>query len=116
VRRACHNRGVTQREYVEERNGGFFVKGTRITLDSIAHAFREGESPETILENFDTLTLEHVYGAITFYLANQPEIDAYLVRQQQRIDSLKRQAQPLPSDLRSRLESARERLHSGTSE
>src|SRR5947209_19641503 len=99
-------------EYVEQRGGGFYVQGTRVSLDSIVHSFREGESPETILENFDTLTLEQVYGAITYYLANQPAVDAYLVKQQQRVQKLKRRAEPLPLSLRERLESARELLHS----
>jgi hypothetical protein len=80
------------------------------------YAFREGQSPESILEDFDTLTLEQVYGAITFYLANQPSMDAYLVTQKQRIDEMKRHAKGLPSDLRARLEGAREQLHAGRSD
>ena len=35
-------------------------------------------SPDTIAENFPVLTLEEVYGAIAFYLANREEVDAYL--------------------------------------
>jgi uncharacterized protein (DUF433 family) len=103
-------------QYVEQRGGGFFLKGTRVSLDSIVHSFREGESPEGILENFDTLTLEQVYGAITFYLANQSAVDAYLVKQQQRIREMKRHAEPLSPDLRKRLELARGELHSGQTE
>jgi uncharacterized protein (DUF433 family) len=52
------------REYVEEREGNFYVANTRISLDSIVQAFRRGESPETICQNFDLLHLEEVYGAI----------------------------------------------------
>jgi len=103
-------------EYIEQRDGFLFVAGTRVSLDSIVHAFREGESPETILQNFDSLSLAQVYGAITFYLENQPSIDSYLLRQQQRADEMRRHAAPLPSDLRARLEAARERLHRGRSE
>lgn len=103
-------------EYVEQREGCFFVAGTRVSLDSIVHAFREGESPETILQNFDTLNLAQVYGAITFYLENQPSIDAYLLRQQQLVDEMRSRAAPLPSELRARLDAAREQLHRGRSE
>jgi len=103
-------------EYVEQRDGFFFIAGTRVSLDSIIHAFREGESPETILQNFDTLTLAQVYGAITYYLENQAPIDVYLLRQQQRVDEMRRDASPLPSDLRARLDAAREKLHRGRSE
>jgi uncharacterized protein (DUF433 family) len=32
--------------YVEERDGGYYIAGTRVSLDSIVHAFQDGESPE----------------------------------------------------------------------
>jgi uncharacterized protein (DUF433 family) len=99
------------KEYAEQRNGGWYIAGTRVSLDSIVLAFREGKSPESILESFDTLTLEDVYGAITFYLANQSAINTYMVRQQQRIERMQRNAEPLPQDLRARLEAAKAELH-----
>jgi len=55
------------KEYVEQRDGNYYVAGTRVSLDSLVHAFRRGESPETISQNFDTLDLEEVYGAIAYY-------------------------------------------------
>jgi uncharacterized protein (DUF433 family) len=63
-------------EYVERRNGGFYVAGTRVSLDSIVYSFKAGDSPETIRQNFSSLTLEQVYGAIAFYLAHERETDA----------------------------------------
>jgi uncharacterized protein (DUF433 family) len=63
-------------EYVEQRNGGFYVAGTRVSLDSIVYSFRTGDSPETISQNFSSLTLEQVYGTIAFYLAHEREVDA----------------------------------------
>jgi uncharacterized protein (DUF433 family) len=58
------------REYIEDREGNHDLAGTRISLDSIVYAFRRGESPETICQNFELLRLEEVYGAIGYYLAN----------------------------------------------
>lgn len=100
------------KEYIEEREGNYYVAGTRISLDSIVHAFRRGESPETICQNFDLLRLEEVYGAITYYLANQAGIDTYLIRQGGTWVEGKRNAEPLPANLRERLMRAREELHS----
>ena len=54
------------------------VPTSDVSLDSIVYCFREGLSPESIAESFPTLTLEQVYGAIAFYLANQPIVDQYL--------------------------------------
>jgi uncharacterized protein (DUF433 family) len=64
--------------YVEQRDGGYWVQGTRVSLDSVVYRFLEGLSPESIADCFPALTLEQVYGAITYYLAHRAEIDAYL--------------------------------------
>jgi hypothetical protein len=37
-------------EYIGQRNGGYHVAGTRISLDSIVYAFNRGETPEQIFE------------------------------------------------------------------
>lgn len=102
--------------YVEERNGGYYLAGTRLSLDSIVQCFNEGLSPETILAEFESLTLTRVFGAITFYLENQPAIDAYRMRQKQRSEATRRNAAPLRENLLMRLAAAREQLHSGQSE
>ena len=65
-------------EYVEQCDGGWRVRGSRVSLDSIVFAFRDGLSPEAIArECFPTLRLEQVYGAIAFYLAHRGELDSF---------------------------------------
>ena len=67
------------KNYVEYLEGCYRITGTRVSLDSVVYSFQQGLSPETIAaECFPTLTLEQVYGAITFYLANRSEVDVYL--------------------------------------
>ncbi|MBM3834137.1 MAG: DUF433 domain-containing protein [Verrucomicrobia bacterium] len=44
-------------------------------------AFEQGASPETIQQQYPTLSLEEVYGAITYYLAHRKQIQQYLRRQ-----------------------------------
>lgn len=99
------------KEYIEQREGGYYVSGTRVSLDSLIHAFRRGESPETICQNFEVLLLEEVYGAIAYYLANQAHMDAYLDMQKQNWIRSKREAEPLPGSLRERLTRARDEIH-----
>ncbi|SPF34060.1 conserved hypothetical protein [Candidatus Sulfopaludibacter sp. SbA4] len=66
-------------EYIEERDGGYYVAGTRISLDSVVYAFNRGDSPERILEEFPLLDrVSRAYGAIAFYLDHKGEIDRYL--------------------------------------
>jgi uncharacterized protein (DUF433 family) len=100
------------KEYIEERDGNYYVAGTRVSLDSIVYAFHRGESAEAICQNFEVLRLEEVYGAIAYYLAHQGEIDTYLLRQNERWAEGRRSADPLPVDLRERLIRARDELHS----
>lgn len=67
-----------EKVYVEQRDGGYWIMGTRVSLDSIVEGFNRGAAPETIRRSFPLLSLEEVYGAITFYLAHEKEIDEYL--------------------------------------
>lgn len=73
-------------EYIESRNGGLYVAGTRVSLDSIVYSFKAGDSPETIRQNFSSLSLGQVYGAIAFYLAHQQEVDANIRQGDAEID------------------------------
>jgi len=98
-------------EYVEQRDGGFYILGKRISLDSVVYGFRNGDSPEAIHHSFPLLTLEEIYGAITFYLGHRAEIDAYLEQTHAEFEAARR-AQVIPEDLRARLEQARVRLAS----
>src|SRR6266496_5710843 len=94
-------------EHVQQREGVYYVSGTRVTLDSIVYAFREGCSPETIREDFEGLTQAHVYGAIAFYLDHQADIDAYLLQRMEQWAELERKGTPASRDLLDRLERAR---------
>lgn len=69
---------VLTKQYVEQRDRGYWIEGTRISLDSVVYGFLNGESPESIAHNFPLLELEQVYGGIAFYLANRELIDQYL--------------------------------------
>ena len=76
-----------QTSYVEQREGGYWLRGTRVSLDSIVEAFKRGAAPETIRRSFPLLSLEEVYGAITFYLQHEAEINAFLQRSAAELDA-----------------------------
>jgi uncharacterized protein (DUF433 family) len=76
--------------YVEERDGGYYIAGTRISLDSIVHAFQAGESSEEILRSFPMAgPLVRICGSITFYLENKEKVEEYLREQERRWDTLR---------------------------
>jgi uncharacterized protein (DUF433 family) len=99
-------------DYIEERDGGYYVAGTRVSLDSVAYAFRDGESPETIQQNFPSLTLEQVYGAIAFYLGRQDEVDANIRQGEEEVHRLAPPLQQRKPEAYTRLQRAREQMAS----
>ncbi len=65
-------------QYVEQREGGYWISDSRVSLDSIVYAFHEGQTAESIAQSFPVLSLEQVYGAVAFYLRNQEAVDSHL--------------------------------------
>ncbi len=78
--------------YVEQRNDGYWIGSSRVSLDSIVYAFLDGQTAETIAQSFPTLTLEQVYGAIAYYLAHRDDVDAYLQKQQADFEQQRQQS------------------------
>lgn len=99
-------------QYVEDHNGAYYIMGTRIGLDVVAHEFRNGRSAEAIFEAYPAIgSLAKLYGAITFILEHPAEVDAYLKDQDRRYEEIKQQ-HPLPQDLIERFERGKEELSS----
>jgi uncharacterized protein (DUF433 family) len=98
---------LVAKSYVEYRNDAYWVDGTRISLDSIVYAFQKGLSPESIVQSFPLITLEQVYGAITFYLANRAEIDTYLAAEAAAFDAMPQPLQTTAPALYSKLMAAK---------
>lgn len=96
-----------QKEYVTKVEGAYRVAGTRVSLDSLVYLFREGISAEGMVESYPALTLEEVHGALAFYLANQKEINAYLVEGQRAAESQHEQSRQTNAELIAKLHRAR---------
>jgi uncharacterized protein (DUF433 family) len=95
-----------QHEYVEMRNGGYYVAGSRVSLASIIYEYRDGAAAETIRQNFPTLSLEQIHGAIAFYLGHQQEAETYLSDLDKKWDELER-AKPASPEIQQRIQEAR---------
>lgn len=80
----------------EDFSGAIRVENTRVTLDSVVLAYREGASAEEIAERFPAITLPAVYAAITFYLQDRTEVDAYLTRRESEADQVRKQIDSRP--------------------
>ena len=99
--------------YVEDRNGGLYVAGTGVSLDSVIIAFQEGSSQEKIVQSFPRLKLSQVYGVIAYYLENESIICEYVSEGER---ELERSAVPLSQSnpaLFAKLEAARRGMAAG---
>lgn len=94
------------RQFVERREDGFYVVGSRVPLACVVREFQEGQSPEAIRSGFPTLSLEQVYGAIAFYLGHKEEVDHDMAARE-RLEDAFSEAHPAPSQVKEKLERAR---------
>lgn len=83
------------------------IAGTRVGIETVVRDYLQGASPEEIVLNYPTLTLEQVYATITYYLTNQDTVLAYISLVQQRQEEGWTEQQSQPSEF---VRSLRERL------
>jgi uncharacterized protein (DUF433 family) len=96
-------------EYVEQRNGGYYVAGTRISLDSVVYGFLRGETPEYIGDSYPgCMTLEQISGAIDFYAKNKAMVDEYLKQQKREFDRMAKESRAKNPELYAKLDAARQ--------
>jgi uncharacterized protein (DUF433 family) len=95
------------REYVEQRDGGYWIAGTRVSLDSLVYSFLRGASPESIAQSFPILRLEEVYGAITYYLGHQADVDSCLRQHDREFEALRAHARQANPGLYKKLEESK---------
>lgn len=99
------------KEYVELYEGVTYkIAGTRVSLDSVVYEFQKGSSPEDIQDSFPALTLEQVYGAIAYYLANKEEIDKYLAEGEIEFEKLSQALREKHRDWYEKMEKARKQM------
>src|SRR5580698_4098375 len=95
------------REFVERRGESFYLIGNRVPLAHIVREFQRGESPEAVRSHYPALNLEQVYGAITFYLGNQKDVEADITEREREEDAFTT-AHPTPPAVRTMFERMRQ--------
>jgi uncharacterized protein (DUF433 family) len=74
-----------------DADGVVRVGSTRVTLDTVVAAFREGMTPEGIVEQYPSLRLAQVYSVIAYVLNHPEEVEAYLRSRQRLADEVRRE-------------------------
>ena len=99
------------RKFVERRDTGFYIVGSRVPIDRILWEYRNGEDPETIRSHYPTLSLEQVKGAITFYLSHKDEVERVMEERRRQEDAYIA-AHPAPPDIKVKFERMRQQMPS----
>jgi len=81
------------------------IKGTRVSLDTVIGAFRNGSTAEQIAYKYPSLNLADIYAVITYYLRHRQEVETYLAQQRQEANSIRQEVEERfsPSGVRERL-------------
>jgi uncharacterized protein (DUF433 family) len=66
-------------------DGSIRITGSRVPLDSVIYEFKNGATAEQIQEDYPSLHLKDIYGAIAYYLANIESVEEHL--QQQHVEA-----------------------------
>ena len=68
------------------------IDGTRITVHRIATLYKQGQSPEEMVQTYPQLSLAQLYSALAYYHANRAEVESELAADDTLYDELKRQS------------------------
>ncbi len=72
------------------------VGKTRVRLDTVIYAFKQGYTPEEIVLHYDALSLPDVYMTIAYYLNHQESVEQYLQQQLEEAEALRREIESKP--------------------
>jgi uncharacterized protein (DUF433 family) len=99
---------VTKTEIIpleSDTDGVIRVSNTRVTLDTLITAFKDGATAEEIVQQYPTVPLADVYYVIGYYLHKRDEVEEYLEKRKQEADELQKQMETRfdPAGIRERL-------------
>lgn len=81
------------------------VAETRVTLDTIVLAFKDGSTAEQIVQEYPALELADIYAVLGYYLRRTEEVESYLRDRQEKSMQVRQKTQA-----RANLQGIRERL------
>jgi hypothetical protein len=67
-----------------------------VTLDSVVREFTGGATAEQIQDDFPTLSLREIYGAIAYFLDHEDRVQEYLQRRDEEAVQVRRETEDRP--------------------
>lgn len=98
-------------DFIERRETGLYIVGSRVPIDRIVSEYRNGEDAETIRSHYPTLTLDQVDGALAFYRSHKEEVEQAM-EQRRRTEDAYTLAHPNPPDIKEKFHRMRRQMAS----
>jgi uncharacterized protein (DUF433 family) len=99
------------RDFIERRDTGFYIVGSRVPIDRIVWEYRTGEDTETIRSHYPTLSLEQINGAIAFYLDHKDEVE-HVMEERSHAEEAYTAAHPTPPEVKEKFARMRRQMAS----
>ncbi len=80
---------TTQLPFQKDTQGVIRVGGTRVTLETVIKAFKNGATCEEIVYQYPSLDLADVYAVIGYYLKNRAQVETYLEERRKKADLIR---------------------------
>lgn len=87
------------------KDGVIRIRGSRVTLDTLAGAYLDGATPDEIAQQYPTLSLSDIYNVIRYYLRHSNDLDQYFQQRRHAMDAVRQanEARWPPFGIRERL-------------
>lgn len=82
-----------------DSSGAIRVGNSRVLLELVIRAFEDGATPETIAQQYPTITLVDIYSVIAYYLRHRQEVDTYLTEREKQAQEIYRQIEHRQGDM-----------------
>jgi uncharacterized protein (DUF433 family) len=89
----------------QDEHGVIRVSGTRMPLETLIYAFKQGDTAEEIAHKYPILNLTDIYAVITYFLGHQELVDQYMAEKEKEAQIVRKtvEARCNPHGIRERL-------------
>lgn len=74
---------TTTVKFTMRDDGKILISDSLVSLDSIFYGFRNGDTAESIAQDYPPVQLGDVYGAIAYIIQNRETVETYILEQEE---------------------------------
>ena len=83
----------------EDASGALRVGSSRVLVELVIEAFRDGSTPEQIVQNYPSTALADIYAVIAYYLRHPAEMQTYIEQREAQAEEVRQKVVARQGDL-----------------